>query len=611
MDFSIEHVPLVSRVTRHVCQFVAVCWLLVGSMASAFAQAMPPQTASPIYWHERIFMIPYRVNPLSKVGNRLDKVELLLSRDGVTNWKSLQQAEPNVQGFRYYAPADGDYWFALRTLDRKGNQLQSGHMQPQLHILVDTQKPVLTMTGILGTGTLDTGSTLGIRQEGNRRVGNRREIVLRYEATDANLRPSSLRVEYQTDSQAWSALMLGEPDVSQPDRLMGQVRLPIADGLKQIKFRASVADRAGLRTRETVEVTLDRFPDTPVEGPLLHAPNSVSDVFNSGRSPIVDPFDRQSALAVQNWPAERSRAAASPVLVETQASGAPTLKNPYLLAQNRGQRENQLQENWTPPLLSESLLSSQGASTSRAAAQVTDSGTQGWTGKLFTPPNANRLADHATRMVNARTFDLEYDLDSVGPWGVARVELWGTHNHGQTWESYGLDPDNRSPMRVSVPVEGLYGFRILVDGANGISSQSPRPGDPPELNVNVDLQPPTAQLHLAEHGQGNLVDHLIIRWAASDSNLEPRPIALFYSAYPNGPWSTIASGLQNTSQYAWRLERHVPEQFYLRLEARDTAGNLTTSQSPMPVTLNRPQPTGRLRSVRPVASQSGAAELGP
>lgn len=274
-----------------------------------------------------------------------------------------------------------------------------------------------------------------------------------------------------------------------------------------------------------------------------------------------------------------------------------------MFAQNSSQPGVSTKANMALP-----LLSNLQPSTSLAAPQPVTSKAQGWNGKLFAAPNSNKTVDSAIRMVNARTFEVEYDLDSVGPWGVARVELWGTHNNGLTWESYGIDPDSRSPMRVSVPAAGLYGFRILVDGANGVGSQSPRSGDPPELSVNVDLQPPAGQLHSTERGQGNLIDHLLIRWTASDSNLELRPISLSYSSYPNGPWSTIASGLQNTGQYAWRLERHVPGQFYLRLEVRDTAGNKTTSQSPTPVLLNRSQPTGRLRGVRPVQTQAGTAE---
>ena len=204
------------------------------------------------------------------------------------------------------------------------------------------------------------------------------------------------------------------------------------------------------------------------------------------------------------------------------------------------------------------------------------------------------------QMVGSRTFELQYDLASVGPWGVAKVELWGTHNGGHTWESYGTDPDSRSPMRVSVPSAGTYGFRILVDGADGARAQPPRSGDPPELVVHVDLQPPVARLEPVEHGQGNQADHLIIRWTAADGNLSSRPISLMYSSSPTGPWSTIAAGLENTGQYTWRIERHVPTRFYLRLEVRDTAGNQVTVDSPEPVVLQRAQPVGHLRGVRPV-----------
>jgi hypothetical protein len=63
---------------------------------------------------------------------------------------------------------------------------------------------------------------------------------------------------------------------------------------------------------------------------------------------------------------------------------------------------------------------------------------------------------------------------------------------------------------------------------------------------------------------------------------------------------TIATDLDNNGQYAWRLLRQIPERLYLRIEIRDKAGNVAVRQSPAPVVLNLPQPTGRLRSVRPV-----------
>jgi hypothetical protein len=58
----------------------------------------------------------------------------------------------------------------------------------------------------------------------------------------------------------------------------------------------------------------------------------------------------------------------------------------------------------------------------------------------------------------------------------------------------------------------------------------------------------------------------------------------------------IAADLENTGEYAWRVERHVPERCYLRLEARDLAGNRGAYQTLEPVTLAQPEPSVKLRT---------------
>ncbi|MCA9258795.1 MAG: hypothetical protein KDA61_06330 [Planctomycetales bacterium] len=206
----------------------------------------------------------------------------------------------------------------------------------------------------------------------------------------------------------------------------------------------------------------------------------------------------------------------------------------------------------------------------------------------------------AVRLVNSRTFDVEYDLESVGPWGIAKVELWGTRDGGKNWTSFGIDSDNRSPIRVTVPAPGDYGFLIVVDGAGGMASPPPASGTEPELLVHVDLQPPVAKLLAVANSDDPQGDRLVIHWQAQDGNLESHPVGLFYSSYATGPWSTIATGLENSGVYQWQLQRHLPERFYLRLEVRDTAGNVAFDQLREPIAIDRPQPAGRLRSVRAV-----------
>jgi hypothetical protein len=205
----------------------------------------------------------------------------------------------------------------------------------------------------------------------------------------------------------------------------------------------------------------------------------------------------------------------------------------------------------------------------------------------------------APKLVGSRTFSLEYDLDAVGHWGVSRVELWGTRDGGQTWRSFAQDDDNRSPLVVTVDEEGVYGFRIVADSAGSAASARPQSGDAPELWVAVDLQRPVIELTAIDRGQGNLADHLILKWRAQDNNLESRPIAIFYSSRPTGPWSAVATNLEDTGEYAWRVERHVPARIFLRIEARDTAGNLAAFQTRQPVDVPDEALAGKLRGAAP------------
>jgi hypothetical protein len=181
----------------------------------------------------------------------------------------------------------------------------------------------------------------------------------------------------------------------------------------------------------------------------------------------------------------------------------------------------------------------------------------------------------------------------MGRWGVTKVELWGTRDGGRTWLSCARDDDHRSPLVATVDQEGLYGFRIVVESA-GTVAQPPRPGDAPELWVEVDLHRPVIELTAIERGSGNLSDHIVLKWRAVDDNLESQPISLFYSSRPAGPWSAIATNLENTGAYPWRVERHVPTRFYLRLEARYTAGNLAAFQTHEPIVFSPFAPSGQL-----------------
>ncbi len=208
------------------------------------------------------------------------------------------------------------------------------------------------------------------------------------------------------------------------------------------------------------------------------------------------------------------------------------------------------------------------------------------------------------RVVNSRMFELDYDVESVGPSGIARVDLFGTRDGGQTWQSYATDDDNRSPLPVTVDEEGIYGFRVVVLNGAGLGGQPPKTGELPEVFVGVDLTKPTAQITAAKQGTGHESGQLIICWQADDKMLAARPVTLSFSEDPGGPWTTIAGGLENTGRYAWPIDNRMPHGIYLRLEVRDEAGNLGAFQTTEPVSLDGFRPSVRIRNVRPLGQSA-------
>jgi hypothetical protein len=203
-------------------------------------------------------------------------------------------------------------------------------------------------------------------------------------------------------------------------------------------------------------------------------------------------------------------------------------------------------------------------------------------------------------MTNSTRFQLDYDVDSVGSAGVAEVQLWATHDDGESWRLWGTDDDMQSPFDVAVREEGIFGFRVVIISRNGLSGRKPRTGDLADIWVGVDTTPPTAELVSATYGQGSRAGHLCIRWKAADDYLDPRPISLLFAETAEGPWTAIASAMPNDGDYAWPADPQLPTEIYLRLEVRDEAGNVTVEQLSEPIHLDGLAPKARIRGVKPL-----------
>jgi hypothetical protein len=197
------------------------------------------------------------------------------------------------------------------------------------------------------------------------------------------------------------------------------------------------------------------------------------------------------------------------------------------------------------------------------------------------------------RMVNTPAFELEYDIDGREAGSVKRVELWWTGDGGKTWKPFGVDADCRSPMLVSVDHEGLYGFWMAIEDATGAQGATPRDGDTPQVWIGVDTSSPEAKLLTAETTHSAKGDHLTVRWEALDEFLPSNPISLAYGASPSGPWITLAAARENNGVYTCGVTDRWPSSVFLRLEARDEAGNIKTVISSDPIAISRTDTASR------------------
>ncbi len=583
-----------------------------GQAPAAAVPAAP--LPEPVYWKQNVFLIPYQWSSSADPAGA-QAVWLLVSKDGGASWQKISEAKPQVRAFTYRAEQDGEYWFAIRTIDHAGRPWPAGPYQPELRVVVDTTRPRIEA---LSGATHEDGT-----------------LEITWRAVDRNIDPGSWQIEVQTaSSNEWQSVPLPAVGNVATDVSTGHTTWTPADGGRPTVLQAVVYDRAGNPANYNTNVPLARVRSEDAQGGLsvndgrgvLPRTGNIGWVSVSSAAANDGP---RGAAPTQPWPADtverapfrlygsaadlaanegtsygRPPGVGTPLAVSAGDHAADVAPHASPLARGEGTGDRYATTAPAGPTFAP-LEPFREASLSRlpAVAGAPVRGDMVGSASLRPEHDSGQLPPGVTpKEVSSRTFALEYALEEVGRWGVSKVELWGTRDHGQTWQCYATDDDNRSPIQVTVDGEGLYGFRIVVYSAAGTGTFPPRAGERPELWVAVDLHRPTVELTSIEPGSGNQADYLVLRWQAEDDNLEERPISLFYSSRPAGPWSTMATGLENTGEYAWRLERHVPARFYLRLEARDTAGNLAAYQTAEPVLLERPRPTGRIEGVHPVSS---------
>jgi hypothetical protein len=581
----------------------------VPSQPAATPAAQPaPAVAGlpkPVPWPHRTFNIPYEIE---QTGPQPMEVLLLASADRGANW-SIYARQYGLKGeFQFRAAGDGEYWFVSRT-QQPGMPMPTDRPQaPELRIVVDTTQPQLQ-------------ATASIDYQG--------EIDVSWEASDPFLAVDSLQLEYQPAlGRPWQTVPLPPPGPGATQTtLRGQKRWKPDDSSRLVMIRVSVQDQAGNRN-ELIRRLITPFS---FSSPPANRPSPERQVASSvPRDPFAS-YGLGPAAATAATAASESRDAGSTDAITSSDPSAVAgtadpgdVPEPFAEAPRNvawpsdvaaaNQPDPKVDVAVAPqprqdPAPGTAASGTQNATTPTGSAgvDVVEASTQVAANRRTGSDQAEERGANSyglpvgerPRMTTARRFNLDYSINAVGPTGVEKVELWATRDGGNSWDLWDVDEDRETPFLVSVDDEGIFGFRVVIVGNNGLASQTPGPGDVADLWVGIDTTPPDVELTQAAYGSEEHAGQLEIQWRAEDDYLADRPVTLKISERDSGPWTTIASGLPNQGQYRWRVDSRVPEQFYLRLEVRDEAGNVGTHQLDRPLKSAGLIPRGYVRGFTP------------
>jgi hypothetical protein len=118
--------------------------------------------------------------------------------------------------------------------------------------------------------------------------------------------------------------------------------------------------------------------------------------------------------------------------------------------------------------------------------------------------------------------------------------------------------------------------------------------------VGVDEEAPQIDLVAIARDETTPSGGLVIRYVVHDPLITPRSVRLLYSPNAEGPWATIADGLENQGEHRWAPDRSVPAKVFVRAEAADAAGNVGSATSPDEISTTAPRFGGKLGGLRPL-----------
>ncbi len=523
--------------------------VMAGTAAVLFAECVNAE--EPLVTNVGRFEIPFEME--TEPGKRPEGFAVLFSsQDGGSTWEKLSTVPAVSQGFTFTAPRDGHYSFAIRTTDAQGNLQQAIQgSAPELEVVVDTVSPEIQLDLVEGSNG---------------------QVLVNWVIKDASVAAQTLSIEVAdgTDGR-WKPVRF-VPAVN------GQAAIQCG-GSSVVSVRAAVKDVAGNQGEKSSQLVLRNSGAATSTVP--------SNSYSQSNAPALGP----SPFTSTNSVADQSSGMTG-LTLPSNSNGMFLPDTPFAAAEISK----------VPPGLSTgSMIQMPTASgqTPYATSPVAsyDLPTPGMMKEASYQPAAG------AQLIKHHIFDLEYQVDDVGPSGVSAVELFVTEDGGQHWFTYGNDDDLRSPVLIDTRGEGTFGFAVRVRNGLGFADDPPQPGQAPEMVVTVDESLPVielAQPTMRTDGFGTIQ----LSWQVREKNPASTPVRLEYAAAPNGPWTPVFDWQYDQSSYQWGVRPGTPTQMYFRLLARDAAGNVASAQTTQAVVVDLRRPVGRLLRVQAV-SQPG------
>ncbi|MGF1582387.1 MAG: hypothetical protein ACFCD0_23930 [Gemmataceae bacterium] len=530
-----------------------------------------------IFMKTRSFNLPYGIAPEQRA--KIRAVRLYVSRDRGRSWSKELQIRPDDTKFPFFAEKDGEYWFRITVVDHSNQEFPRDIEQgpPPQKVIVDTLPPRVEITSA--------------KREGE-------HVVVSWKLLERNTDWNTLELRYKPNGPyvGWQTV----PKF--PQQAQGTMKFRV-DTAQAIVMRLQLRDQAqNLSFSEKVVASVD--------GTLNRVSYRQEGTIRGQSVPSVAPPTQNGGKSGSPSFQRKLPPPQPPESFENKQFNSEAVPPPP-------EPKNVQPRNVQPRNVQPKINKSEGLSiTSEANSQDSKARSSPATAKQEKTENAGPLIATPQKQlppikyINTPELMLRYEISKIGKSGVGKVGLYVTEDGGYTWKQMAEDPSvvgmemtqQVHTRLLRLPGEGVYGFTLRIWSGAGKGRPAPKPGEVPEMRVELDYSKPFVELYdpMPDQERKNT---LLLQWRARDKNLVSLPIALEYAEHAEGPWATIHNNLPNTGKYPWTLPPNFPAKVFIRVKARDKAGNVGLSVTDQPQTTDLISPQYRLLDIAPTAQK--------